>query len=411
MYLTSQFRAPEARKQVQLALTTLIFGSGRRATLLPLFLKSTSGFSTNVSLYVLTDGTLAGGVPSTVVQVRTNWSDMVGRLELIINLSLPSLRWRTSDFRKIIDFKPCLAFLYPEVCNGASWCGWVDNDMLLSGTLFSQLAQELFISNASAVSVYGVPDKLSFGPLTILRRDAYRDHILPVLLRKGTLRRAFSTNMPRNFDEWGHAREHSPVGSWYSESFSAVLLQIAAQVAGFQVVRLLLPGSAAKPVCRLTLMAGGLSRVTDGMQDVLYCHYRGNRKHKPPLDRPIPERVLTSKTVGVYTGRPAFDTLPVSLPSAFSDTAIAPIDRHCFQELFDVLRNTSQWNKRATHTSLDVRRWAVENGTAPVSGPVAAGLVARCIDPFEWTEWLRLRTSDGSAMARVTHHTHQPLQS
>ena len=105
--------------------------------------------------------------------------------------------------------RSCLAFLYPEACSSASWCGWVDSDMVISGSLLSHLSLSLSASPASVLSVLGLPDKLSFGPLTAVRRDAYRSRVLPYLLRSGTLLRTFSERMHTNFDEWGQT---TPLG-------------------------------------------------------------------------------------------------------------------------------------------------------------------------------------------------------
>ena len=351
-------------------LMSIVMGNSPwRAHSLPLFLKSLRGAAA-VHLAIIGDAPPPSHVqlPPNAVHVPADWPEMAARLE---RLSGVAGLGKTALGRRVTDLKPALGALFPELLAGYAWFGWVDLDVMLSGSAFGSLAASLhaleakgaFGSPGGASSrgggggggsggspgvllVRSHPMQLCYGPLALFRSHGYAG-----LMRGAPWAALLGKRSPfcRNFDEWGQFF----AGMGYNQSCSGMLLQAAASPATssapLRVAQLRVPiqlddgGEDREEArtgleCRLAMDANGVSHLLGARgEPILFCHLH-NRKHAPPLRIAPPTATeLSGCEVVVRAGASNYaPTDPSPDPQrriAAASLAVEMLPARCFQEL------------------------------------------------------------------------------
>lgn len=195
-------------------------------------LRSISNFQYSTILYITDKLESNIPYPANVVIVLTEWRDLIGRLEIFLNVSFPNLKASTSYY-KICDFKPIFPILYPELFEKYSWIGWIDNDMWLSSKIIELVSKVNDDKKKVAInflnpSFVKKSKAYSWGPISIFRGDFYRNEITGLLNNfrfQNIMIKVFNISINTNFAEWGCSHITKSALGW-DYSFSRVLFDV-----------------------------------------------------------------------------------------------------------------------------------------------------------------------------------------
>ena len=204
-------------KKSRVRLVTLLFGetvvhSGR----FRLFIMSCA--TAGVDFAIVGDYNPPFALPENVKYYRVTWDDLTNLVhKSLFNGTDPSRGskngLRNAGFRKINDFKPLTAFLWPELVAGYEWWGSCDNDMLF-GNLTKFLLPE-FLDNFDIISGNSRDSKHhTWGPFTPYRNVdkvntifLHADPPEDVKLTMPVLEWLFAYKGHHFFDEWYDSNE------------------------------------------------------------------------------------------------------------------------------------------------------------------------------------------------------------
>ncbi len=237
----------------RLTLYSLIFGKPAwEAATLRVFLYSVE--HADMSILLIGDPGPPPGLalPDNVQFAHKTWLDFSTRMEHRVHHPLPEMR--TALRFKVVDLKPLVPWLYPELFSGREFIGWSDVDVAWSslfvhrlaagGTVLGGAAGGRSSSSHSSSSSWrpgwsfdyigsmcdfmrwkggeGNEYQWSQGAFGVFRRQAYAEQIVPLL--EGRFRpvlvRVFSAPGPSNFGEWGAWWRYA---FGYDHSMSAVI--------------------------------------------------------------------------------------------------------------------------------------------------------------------------------------------
>ena len=205
---------PSAKSRV--LLVTTIFGkqvifSGR----FQLFILScaTSGFD----FAIVGDFEPPFNLPKNVKYIEKTWDELTNVVQRkLFNGTDPSKGskngLRYAHFRKINDFKPLVAYLWPEVVEGYEWWGSCDNDMLF-GNLTRFVTAE-YLDNFDIIGGNSRDKHPPWGPFTLYRNVEkvntlfmHADPPKDIELTMPVLEWLFAYGNHHYFDEWYDSHE------------------------------------------------------------------------------------------------------------------------------------------------------------------------------------------------------------
>ena len=195
-------------------------------------LKSIGNIKNTTILYITNIAESHIQYPSNAQIVLIEWQDLIRRLELFLDRPFPNLM-STTFYYKICDFKPIFPQLYPELFDTYKWIGWIDNDMWLSSKVIDLVSRVSV--NPKQVAIHFLDHNYvrnsktySWGPITILKGDFYRNEIKRLLYTEkiqNVLIQLFRISANTNFAEWG-STDIAPAALGWSSSFSRILYDI-----------------------------------------------------------------------------------------------------------------------------------------------------------------------------------------
>ncbi|KAL1500314.1 hypothetical protein AB1Y20_012980 [Prymnesium parvum] len=297
--------APTAEPLVPVCLFVLMLGEGAwRSHFVPQFVAS-AGRSSPSPFELLLVGNPG---PSPELKLAENMrfvnmstSSYKSRLEGFLGSPVG----RQGDQPMTSDVRPLFPAMYPKLFSGCEWIGWIEYDMLVSSYHLGLLSASLrgcpasllpgLLLGASKDHVrrffHHSSPPWSWGPITLMRADAYWNQILPVMRlpeQMRILQQVFGQQDAASFDEWGEF--FHPIG--YNASFSGFIEkarqltnkitsvpeeQLLGNCAGVQCIKY--TPSSSRAHCHLQLSQHG-SHIFVDEQETLFCHFR-ERKHDP----------------------------------------------------------------------------------------------------------------------------------
>ena len=248
-----------------------------------LFLESmgTSG----VDLVIVGDNPPSYHIPDNIRYYNISWDGFVDRVyrEVFDNVP-PTGKLRKAGVRKICDFKPLMAFLFPELIQGYDWWGTIDNDMLVGN--FTKFLNEKQIWNYDIIS--GKKEHVAYGPFMLYRNIPAINELFKLV--PVPPEDVFDDGGYHFFDEW---RNNNKL--LRNNSMHGILLNEAPKL-GLRVERGIGNIYWDKDECpfkygydnipeqcgECIYQHGKLYKGLDGME-VLYCHFHAAKKWLPPL--------------------------------------------------------------------------------------------------------------------------------
>jgi len=279
--------------RASLALYTLMFGNSTwDSKVLPYFLKSVTG-APALTVFIVGDTQPPAHMqplPKNVKFYEMKVKDLTSKLELALGFEAGRFPQVTYNYKAGTDFKPLIPIIAPEMVRKFAWFGWIDNDVVLSGSAFEDVRAKLA---AAWDSSFASNTGHSFGPLTLIRTTSYFDKIVPTLKTNSGVN-LLSKMLSRpdvytNFDENGMFSVNSAHDQFeprgFNSSFSWILEKVDLEKYDSQMHgALFLPGTQAndapqqmKPPCVLQFN-NGLSVLDAEGKPATWCHFH-NRKH------------------------------------------------------------------------------------------------------------------------------------
>lgn len=227
-----------------LVMVTFIFGPKRfQEESFPFFIASARGCG--ASVLIIGDCSLPSALlplPDNIWYHQITWNTLVSRAEHVYAkpFEFQSLRnvAQSTDgqghvrgqYFKIVDFKPLVAMLFPNLLVGCDWWGYIDNDIWL-GDLRTHVLPQLISGEAD---FYGkdVDSALfngpAYGPFTLQRNNQNITSLMNSSSSREIVRMVLKIPHPVCFSEWG---KEDWGGLGFNHSYSGIIM--AAQEAGF----------------------------------------------------------------------------------------------------------------------------------------------------------------------------------
>ena len=249
-----------------LVLFSFVYGAGMyRDPVLRLFLKAVAGCGAQlIMLSTLNASAQADGIelPSNIRERQVSWPYLASQLKSkFFGPSSSSLAFATAHPFKAHDVKPLLPLLFPRWVQGYEWWGWVDWDTWVGDLRRLQSFLRDYRADVwspgiglwkawqpdprctaaalarrpppgTAAGAGDCAQKVSWGPLTVLRNDAaaYK-RLWSQPQNRRAVRFMLQQDGNTQFDEFGevafaHKAVHAPLTAvGYANSFSGVLLR------------------------------------------------------------------------------------------------------------------------------------------------------------------------------------------
>jgi hypothetical protein len=208
---TGQRPHQHQQQQQRILLVTYLFSDnddveGSNTTLSPLlrlFLKTAATSGVDLCLVGNVRSLLASNhyvLPANVKFHYISWDDLINLAASRIGFDGTALR-ESRNYYKVIDFKPTLGYLFPDLLHGYDWWGHVDNDLLLGNV---RGIVEKFLDDFDVIG--GIPIHPTWGPFTMYRNverinTLFFNASLP-------MQEIFGLPLATWFDEW---QEHGPL--------------------------------------------------------------------------------------------------------------------------------------------------------------------------------------------------------
>ena len=218
----------DATTTTNVLLVTYVFGpEAANKRYLRIFIESAR--RSGVDLAVVGHPAPAFALPPNVRHFAMTWDELVDRVKYrILQGKEPSLLRAAAasshNYYKVIDLKPMIAFLLPELVQGYDWWGHVDNDMIL-GNLGRFFTSELLDRHDI---ICGIATEKTWGPLTLYRNIPRVNELF--WQSPQPLHTILNTTQPMYFDEWSHrgtGHPSKPGTRRYQASMSGIVAQHA----------------------------------------------------------------------------------------------------------------------------------------------------------------------------------------
>lgn len=226
------------RRRFPLLLVTFIFGPDRFEELsFPFFVKSAGGCG--ASVLIIGDTPLPSAVlplPDNIWHHQITWDFLVARAENVYAkpMAFDLLRRQVSRsqdgqghargrYFKVVDFKPLVAILFPELLRGWDWWGYIDNDMWL-GNLRTHVLPQLMSGEADFYGKDVDPGRKNgpaYGPFTMQRNNQNMTLLMNSSNTRRIVRLVLKTPHPVCFSEWG---KEDWGGLGYESSYSGIVM-------------------------------------------------------------------------------------------------------------------------------------------------------------------------------------------
>jgi len=160
--------------------------------------------------------------PSNCIQILIPWTELVTKLEELVNVSFPALRAST-NYYKLCDFKPLMKVFYPEYFNQYKWVGWIDNDLWFSSDL-EKFILDYGDKGYSQLSLREDKKRISWGPISVFDWNFYHTFVSNELKSekyRQVLTTVFNKNNTVSFTEWG-----ASIKNGFNLSMSNILVNV-----------------------------------------------------------------------------------------------------------------------------------------------------------------------------------------
>ena len=209
------------RKQERVLLTNFLYGEKvAKKNYLRLFIES-ARYAENVDFLIIGDNILPFELPPNVRHAYVPWDSLIDLLFRRLFDGEETGRVRRAQKYKVNDFKPLLAYLFPEYVEGYDWWGHVDNDMIV-GNIRKWLTDDLLFQSDIITDFPGSENGEYFthGPFTMYRNNPINNE----LFKLSGLPLSTILGNPDSlcFDEWG---ECGKMDRHLNASMSGIIFQ------------------------------------------------------------------------------------------------------------------------------------------------------------------------------------------
>jgi len=265
--LTEDFRIDDSRNVTDkssksgsddsIVLISCIFGQdAANKRYLRLFVESARG--SGVDVVLLGDVEPPFLLPDNVKHVNVSWNSFCDRVQSNVLDGIDPTELRVAPRYKVIDFKPLIPTLFPEVTQHYQWWGHLDNDMVLGNLRHFLTPERLHAHDV----ICGITREYTWGPLTLYRNEPRINSLYRHALRP--LADVFNNASVQGFDEWG-GNGNRRKGQFYNSTMSGIVERMRHEVR----------------------WSGGLSVVWDA-----FCFQKQRKKKKKKVQIPCGECIL-----------------------------------------------------------------------------------------------------------------------
>lgn len=158
-------------------------------------------------------------LPDNVQHIRIQWRELAKLVkERVFQGKVKPFRLGKAKNRyKVIDLKPIIPILFPELVQDFDWWGHVDNDMVLGN--LRQFLNEKMLSKYDIIS--GINKEYTWGPFTLYRNTDLINHLFQLASRP--LEEIFARERIVFFDEWGGGSNRTEGKYYYNSTMAGII--------------------------------------------------------------------------------------------------------------------------------------------------------------------------------------------
>jgi hypothetical protein len=203
----------------KVVLVTFIFGLVEREASVQIFAESAR--NSGIDVVIVGSPAPSFSLPPNIRHIPISWQELVGRISnrLCDGKVIPELE--QANRRKVNDFKPLFAHLFPELVKGYEWWGHADNDMLL-GNVRHFVTPEM-LRNYDVISPLPPQDGMlrTWGPFTLYKNSNTTNQLFR--LASDPVETLVKDPRLLVLDEGGRVGRRLGKSPWWNSSMSGIL--------------------------------------------------------------------------------------------------------------------------------------------------------------------------------------------